>query len=37
MIQTVLRRMAPLVSDHSEAWSPGTGEFPDFKIHRNEP
>lgn len=36
MIQAVLRKMAPLVTDHSETWSPETGEFADFQIHTNE-
>jgi acylphosphatase len=37
LIQGVLRRMSGLITDHAVTWSPGTGEFPDFRIHRDEP
>jgi acylphosphatase len=37
LIQAILRTMAAFVSDHTETWSAGTGEFPDFQVRGNEP
>ncbi len=37
MIQEILRTMAGCATSHRATWSEAMGEFPDFRVRRDEP